>query len=112
LLHPVLLLLLAFTAPAVSNGSSSSPARKPHSEYFEHYEGTKTCLSCHEKEAQPFFHSQHYQWRAQAPALVNSKGRLIGKMNTLNDCRTAPATNWIGAVQQSLGEVITNGCSA
>ena len=32
-----------------------------HQEYFESYEGTSTCLNCHEDEAQDFFHSEHYQ---------------------------------------------------
>jgi hypothetical protein len=110
--HTVLLFLLAITGPAVAAGPPASSAKKPHSEYFQHYEGTTTCLSCHEKEARTFFHSQHYQWKGETPALVNSKGKLLGKMNTINDFCTAPAANWIGAVKNSRGEVITKGCSA
>ena len=106
-----LLLLLALTGPALA-GPPASSEKKPHSEYFQHYEGTKTCLTCHEKDARTFFHSQHYQWKGETPALVNSKGRLLGKMNTINDFCTAPAANWIGAVKNSRGEVITKGCSA
>lgn len=33
--------------------------------YFEHYEGTSTCLQCHEDEATSFFHSQRSHGRAR-----------------------------------------------
>jgi hypothetical protein len=91
--------------PAEQKGST-------HADYFEHYEGTATCLACHEIEAQSFFRSQHYQWRAPAPQLVNSGGKLLGKINTFNDFCTSPTGNWIGLVRNSRGEVITKGCSA
>ena len=41
--------------------AGSAPAARQHyshqDDYFEHYEGTRTCLECHEQEAQDFFHS-------------------------------------------------------
>ena len=83
-----------------------------HVDYFEHYEGTSTCLECHQKEAESFFHSQHYQWRGDAPNIVNARGRKLGKMNTFNDFCTSPAGNWIGVVRNSRGDVLTRGCSA
>ncbi len=83
-----------------------------HADYFEHYEGTKTCLSCHEKEAKSFFSSQHYQWLGEATHISNAQGKKLGKMNTVNDFCTNPAANWIGRVENSKGEVLTRGCSA
>lgn len=82
-----------------------------HEEYFEHYEGTKTCLSCHEDEAVSFFHSQHYQWKGETPAIVNSDGKTLGKLNTINDFCTAAVPAWIGITKNSRGEVLSQGCS-
>ncbi|MCK5379295.1 MAG: hypothetical protein KAJ78_07815, partial [Acidobacteria bacterium] len=51
-------------------GTALAGKKYSHQEYFEHYEGTSTCLACHEDEAETFFHSQHYQWKAKAPNVV------------------------------------------
>jgi len=83
-----------------------------HSEYFEHYQGTSTCLACHQKEAENFFHSQHYQWKGDAPQIVNSNKQKLGKMNTFNDFCTSPRGNWMGFVKNSRGDVVSKGCSA
>jgi hypothetical protein len=82
-----------------------------HAEYFDEYEGTKTCLECHEKEAKSFFHSQHYQWRGDAPGIVNANGEKLGKMNTMNDFCTNPLANWIGNSLNPDGQVVAQGCS-
>ena len=83
-----------------------------HADYFEHYQGTKTCLECHQKQAESFFHSQHYQWRGPAPNIINAGGKLLGKLNTINDFCTSPTGNCIGLVKNSRGDVISRGCSA
>ncbi len=83
-----------------------------HTDYFEHYEGTKTCLTCHQKEAENFFNSQHYQWKGDAPQIINSNKQKLGKMNTFNDFCTSPRGNWIGFVKNSRGDVVSKGCSA
>lgn len=97
---------------AVASASAAGPSAPSHAAMFEHYEGTKTCLACHQQEAESFFHSQHYQWEGQAPDIVNAHGRRLGKMNTVNDFCTNPKANWIGLVYNSRGEVISKGCSA
>lgn len=100
---------------AVLSAMAMAADEKPvysHEKYFEHYEGTKTCLQCHHDEAEKFFHSQHYQWQGNAPAIVNAGQRKLGKINTINDFCTNPKANWIGIVRNSRGEVITKGCSA
>ncbi len=93
------------TAPAAARKTYS------HQKYFEHYEGTKTCLKCHMKQAKSFFHSQHYQWRGDTPQIVNSHGAKLGKRNTINDFCTNPMANWIGLVRNSRGEILSKGCS-
>jgi hypothetical protein len=92
--------------------SSQAQTNEPHGKYFENYEGTATCLECHQKDAENFFHSQHYQWKGEAPQITNADGKKLGKMNTFNDFCTSPKGNWIGFVRNSRKEVISKGCSA
>ncbi len=106
-------LLMIFTAILFAvPATAQTTTEYSHNNYFEHFEGTKTCLQCHEKEAETFFHSEHYQWQGTASHIINAKGRTLGKMNTINDFCTNPASNWIGAVKNKEGNVITRGCSA
>lgn len=101
----LLLFIAAGFAPAQEKEYS-------HAKYFEHFDGTKTCLECHQKQAECVFNSQHYQWQGNAPQIINAKGRKLGKLNTINDFCTSPTGNWIGLVRNSRGEVISKGCSA
>ncbi len=106
----ILMSLVIVTALA----GDSSAARRTYShqdDYFEHYEGTSTCLECHEEEATSFFHSQHYQWQGQSPNITNADGEMLGKMNTMNDFCTNPAASWIGNSANAEGKVIAQGCS-
>ena len=103
---PFLLVLLVFTALLPAGTQSYS-----HQEYFEHYEGTQTCLECHRAEAETFFHSQHYQWKGETPNLVNSGGKKLGKINTMNDFCTNPSGTWIGKFTNAAGNVVSRGCS-
>ncbi len=110
---PAILLIFAIAALFnVTESSAQEVTKKSHGDYFEHYEGTKTCLQCHEKDAENFFHSQHYQWKGEAPKIVNAGNRKLGKLNTFNDFCTSPTGNWIGFVKNSRGEIISRGCSA
>jgi len=98
--------LLATAAPA-------AVAAGGHEKRFEHYEGTQTCLECHEEEAEAFFHSQHYQWRGGTPAIVNADGEKLGKLEMINDFCTSPAgPQWIGQVKSDDGRVLARGCSS
>jgi hypothetical protein len=83
----------------------------PHQGLVKEYEGTKTCLACHEAQAEHAFGSIHYQWKAPAPNLVNSGKEKIGKINSTNDFCTNPAFQWIGILTNDQGKVIGNGCS-
>jgi Cytochrome c bacterial len=84
-----------------------------HADRFEHYEGTGTCLECHEEEALTFFDSQHYQWRGGTPDLVNTtEAETLGKLTMVNDFCTNPGgSQWIGKVLNDEGKVLAKGCS-
>ena len=67
------IVVLAVVAMAFALPADAAKKKYSHEEYFEHYEGTATCLNCHEDEAVSFFHSQHYQWKGKTPAIVNAE---------------------------------------
>ena len=85
--------------------------QNPHAQFVQRYEGTKTCLQCHESQAKHVFSSIHYQWRGDAPNLVNAGGKKIGKLNSTNDFCTNPSISWIAILTNDEGKVIGNGCS-
>ncbi len=79
--------------------------------HVKSWQGTKTCLECHEEEAADVFTSIHYQWKAPAPNISNAAGRQIGKINSTNDFCTNPSVSWIGILTNDQGKIIGNGCS-
>lgn len=83
----------------------------PHQNFVKAFEGTKTCLACHEAQAEHVFRSIHYQWKAPAPNLLNADNRKIGKINSTNDFCTNPSFQWIAILTNERGKVIGNGCS-
>lgn len=104
----VSLALITITLAVNTVGAETSHS---HDALFEHYEGTKTCLVCHEDSARDFFQSQHYQWRGHAPAVTNAEGKMLGKMNTINDFCTNPLPGFIKDVRNSRNERVSWGCS-
>ncbi len=105
--------ILIFTIVIATAGLPASAAKKSysHQEYFERYEGTSTCLNCHEDEAEDFFHSEHYQWLGPTPDVVNSHGSEQGKLTMVNDFCTNPVPSWIGKIKSDDGTVVASGCS-
>jgi hypothetical protein len=101
---------LCLFAASAAVFAADAPASS-HKDYFEHYEGTATCLQCHRAEAETFFHSQHYQWMGETPNLVNAGGKKLGKMNTMNDFCTNPAASWIGPSIGKDDKILGKGCS-
>ena len=104
-------LMSLVTATTLAGSAPAKGTFYQHQEYFEHYEGTATCLECHQEEAESFFHSQHYQWEGEAPGIVNANGRKLGKKNTMNDFCTNPEASWIGNSANAEGKIIAQGCS-
>lgn len=97
--------------PQAQPQAEGSLWENPHHRYVRQYEGTRTCLQCHEAQARQVFSSVHYQWRAPAPDILNARDRQIGKINISNDFCTSPVVSWIGILQNTSGQVIGNGCS-
>jgi hypothetical protein len=110
--------VLVYSLAAGCLGAYAHDPDKPnrHLDYFEHYEGTKTCLECHEEEAKTFFSTRHYQWRGGTPdpegGEFYEKAETLGKLTTINDFCTAPGYQWIGKVHNADGKVMAKGCSA
>ena len=106
--HP--LGVLALLALALASGPARAD-KTTHERHFAHYEGTKTCLQCHESEAREFHQSQHYQWLGSGESLANAPRHPVGKMNMINDFCTNPDASWIGQVKNADGKVVASGCS-
>lgn len=108
----LLLVLIAASTMLAAPGAADAERKNLHERKFKHYEGTTTCLECHDEEAESFFHSQHYQWRGETPAVVNAEGLALGKMSMINDFCTNPSgKQWIGEVKNAEGKVVAKGCS-
>ncbi|SDI77367.1 hypothetical protein [Propionivibrio dicarboxylicus] len=105
------LVLFTGTALAQSGAEGALWENRHVTKHVKSYEGTKTCLECHDQEAADVFKSVHYQWKAAAPNISNANGRQIGKINATNDFCTNPSVSWIGIVTNDEGKVIGNGCA-
>ncbi len=107
-------LTLAALLPVVVSHAHDDDKPNRHEDRFEHYEGTKTCLECHEEEAKTFFESQHYQWRGRTPDVVNTEEeQKLGKLTMINDfCTNPQGHQWIGKVKNEDGKVLGRGCSS
>lgn len=64
--------------------------------FITKYEGTKTCLSCHEKVAKDVHASHHYQFKSKVTDLIGWEGSVAGKLGGTNDFCMTPDFNWIG----------------
>ena len=103
--------LLSLAAALAQAQGEGTLLANPHQNFVQGYEGTQTCLACHEEQARHAFGSIHYQWKAPAPNLVNAGAGKIGKINSTNDFCTNPSIQWIGILKNDQGEVIGSGCS-
>ncbi len=91
------------TDPAPSSGS--------HARRIPVYEGTKTCLKCHRKEAEEVYGSVHYQWKGSAVDAVGLSEDPAGKMGGINDFCIYPDINWIGKLTNVDGIEVDGGCA-
>jgi hypothetical protein len=91
------------TDPAPTSGS--------HARRISVYEGTKTCLECHRKEAKDVYGSVHYQWKGITPDAVGLAEEPAGKMGGINDFCIYPNINWIGKLTNTDGMSVDGGCA-
>ncbi len=76
-------LILSCMLVIYCNSSARSETITPLAIIPEHtaitrYEGTRTCVQCHEVEALEMITSAHYQWTGMAPYVTNVQGK-VGK---------------------------------
>jgi octaheme c-type cytochrome (tetrathionate reductase family) len=66
-----------------------------HDLYFDlrPYEGTKTCLMCHEEEGIQMLDSAHFKWEGKVENIVGLEGETHGKNDLINNFCIAVATN-------------------
>jgi len=82
-----------------------------HAGRFTAFEGTKTCLACHEQEATAFHASVHYQWLGDASDAEGLDTPTAGKMGGINDFCIYPDINWLGKLTTVDGVQVDGGCA-
>lgn len=56
------------------------------------YEGTESCLMCHEKEAQAVLDMGHFKWEGKVANIAGLEGQVFGKNQLLNNfCIAVPS---------------------
>jgi octaheme c-type cytochrome (tetrathionate reductase family) len=66
-----------------------------HDLYFSTvlYEGTESCLMCHQDDAEAMLGMGHFKWQNPTPSVVGLTGTEVGKNNLLNNFCIAIPTN-------------------
>jgi hypothetical protein len=84
-----------------------------HAGRFAAYEGTKTCLTCHESAAIAFHGSVHYQWSGDASESTGLSTPMAGKMGGINDFCIYPDINWLKKLNAAdgSGQQVDGGCA-
>jgi octaheme c-type cytochrome (tetrathionate reductase family) len=57
------------------------------------YEGTESCLLCHQKEGQAALEMGHFKWEGKSNRVAGLEGKTLGKTNLLNNFCIAIPTN-------------------
>ena len=92
-------------------GKGSPTGGKSHASLFASFEGTKTCLSCHEQEARAIHDSVHYQWKGDARYVIDSSTPEAGKLGGINDFCIYPDINWLAKLKNVNGALVDGGCA-
>jgi hypothetical protein len=82
-----------------------------HAGRFAAYEGTQTCLTCHQAEALEVHDSVHYQWTGDASETIGLDSGEAGKLGGINDFCIYPDINWIGKLTNVDGLQVDGGCA-
>ena len=95
----------------VQDVPAAPPVTGSHAGRFMTYEGTATCLKCHENEAVAFHQSTHYQWQGDASESTGLNPGPAGKLGGINDFCIYPDINWLGKLTTVDGKVVDGGCA-
>jgi hypothetical protein len=76
-----------------------------HELYFDlrPYEGTQSCLMCHEEEAAGVLDMGHFKWSGKAENIVGMEDMQIGKRDLLNNFCVAVPSNEARCTQCHVG---------
>jgi hypothetical protein len=99
------------TTPPEPPAPPAEPVQGSHAGRFSSFEGTRTCLSCHEEEARQAHASVHYQWTGDATEAHGLISDVAGKMGGINDFCIYPDINWIGKLTNTRDELVDGGCA-
>lgn len=99
------------TASQVVTIQDSGGLAGSHAGRFSTYEGTRTCLRCHDQQARAFHQSVHYQWQGDASEAVGLSSTIAGKLGGINDFCIYPNINWLGRLTNTLGQAVDGGCA-
>jgi len=97
-----------------TGGGTNPPPPPPvlntsHAGRYTQYEGSKTCINCHQTQVHEAHASVHYQWQGPAPDVTNiSHG---GKLGGINDFCGFPDINFIGQITNLDNQVVGAGCA-
>ena len=95
----------------VDSAAGPAPLEGSHAGRITTYEGTATCLACHQAEAQEVHNSVHYQWQGNASETIGLNTSKAGKLGGINDFCIYPDINWIGKLTNTSGNQVDGGCA-
>ena len=99
------------TPPDPPANVPSEPLQVSHKGQIISFEGTRTCLQCHEDEAREVHSSVHYQWKGDASEALGLNSDVAGKLGGINDFCIYPDINWIGKLTNVNGVQVDGGCA-
>lgn len=84
-----------------------------HKAFMGTYEGTKTCIACHSKQANDMFGSVHYQWKGDSSKAIElaQAGSDASKLGGINDFCIWPDGNWLTVFNKLDGTTGPGGCA-
>lgn len=92
----------------ISVGNITLPPTS-HAGRFSTYEGSKTCMGCHDTQIRESHASVHYQWQGPTPYVANMSNG--GKLHGINDFCGYPDINFIGQLTNLKGDIVDGGCA-
>ena len=85
---------------------------------FANYQGSATCIDCHQSETEEAHAAVHYQWQGETPHSFyrDENGNLVnlgggGKLGGINDFCGYPDINFIGLLTDVDGNTRSGGCA-
>lgn len=84
-----------------------------HTKFISSYDGPKTCIKCHSKQASDMFSSVHYQWQGDPSKAIEIKaaGSKASKLGGINDFCIWPDGNWLTVFDKVDGTKGPGGCA-